>query len=111
VLVICSNEDKNFFSRFAPRARASVVLVICPNEDKKFFALRASLCSSSARMRTKIFFRASRLVPAPPLCSSSAKRARAFAAQTLLMEYAFFFALRHCFSFAFAFFQIRADQK
>jgi len=54
---LCSSSvrmRKKNFSRFAPRAGASVVLHICASKEKNFF-------------------RASRLGPAPPLCSSSVR--------------------------------------
>jgi hypothetical protein len=70
-----------FDSALEPRVRFFVVHIICQTEDIVFFL---------------------RFAP----------RARAFAVQTLLMEYVFFslFVIVSLFS-AFAFFQIRADQK
>ena len=136
MLVICPNDEKKIFLRFAPRARVLVVLAICQNEENFFRASRlvpaSSLCMSSVRMSFFFFFalRAScsfprfeprvRFFVVHIICQTEdivfflrfAPRARAFAVQTLLMEYVFFslFVIVSLFS-AFAFFQIRADQK
>jgi hypothetical protein len=125
---------KKKFPRFAPRARVLVVFAICQNEENFFRASRLVLASSlrmsSVRMRYFFFFalRAScsfprfeprvRFFVVHIICQTEdivfflrfAPRARAFAVQTLLMEYAFF-RFSSFFFFAFAFFQIRADQK